>query len=157
LKGSDPRRRRTTHSFGGVASATPPRLDARRPAAILTRPFENASTRPLDSSSMQRHDELLERIRAAANRIGSHIRETPLVDSHTVSASLGLAVPLKAENLQRGGSFKLRGALNKILTLDDDERRRGVIAYSAGNHAQGVALAAQLFSVPATIVMPADT
>jgi threonine dehydratase len=106
---------------------------------------------------MARHDDLLDRIRAAADRIGPHIRQTPLVDSHTLGASLGVEVHLKAENLQRAGSFKLRGALNKILTLDEEERRHGVIAYSAGNHAQGVALAAQIFGVPATIVMPADT
>ncbi|MBI1850849.1 MAG: threonine ammonia-lyase [Planctomycetes bacterium] len=106
---------------------------------------------------MQRHDDLFAKIREAADRIAPYIHETPLVYSHTLSASLGFDVHFKAENLQRAGSFKIRGALNKILSLDESERRRGVIASSAGNHAQGVALAAQMFSVPATIVMPADT
>jgi len=63
-------------------------------------------------------------------------------------------VRLKCENLQRAGSFKIRGAMNALLQLDPDERRRGVVAFSSGNHAQGVALASQLLGIPATIVMP---
>jgi threonine dehydratase len=66
-------------------------------------------------------------------------------------------VRFKCENLQRAGSFKIRGALNALLQLDDDQRRRGVVAFSSGNHAQGVALAAKLLGIPATIVMPENS
>src|SRR2546428_7972646 len=68
----------------------------------------------------------------------------------------GFAVFLKCENLQRAGAFKIRGALNKLLTLTPDERRRGVVAFSSGNHAQGVALAAQMTETTAIICMPSD-
>ena len=94
----------------------------------------------------------LERIRAAAARLAEHVRETPTVYSYTFSESAGCDVYLKLENLQRTGSFKLRGAYNTISQLDG----RPVVAYSSGNHAQGVAAAAKLLGVPATIVMPAD-
>ncbi len=106
---------------------------------------------------MSTYGDTFARIQDAARRIEPYIRRTPLLYSHSLTAASGVDVYLKTENLQRAGSFKLRGALNKILSLDESERRRGVIASSAGNHAQGVALAAQLFNVPATIVMPAET
>lgn len=93
-------------------------------------------------------------IEEAARRIAPYVRRTPLERSRTCSRLTGAEVYLKLENLQRTGSFKLRGALNKILQLDPEQRRRGVIAASAGNHAQGVAVAAALAGVPATIVMP---
>lgn len=96
-------------------------------------------------------------IRAAAERLAPHVRETPTVYSYTFSESLGADVHLKLENLQRTGSFKVRGALNKILLLSDAERARGLVAASAGNHAQGVALAAQLAGCTAKIVMPVST
>ena len=99
----------------------------------------------------------LPRIREAAARIGSYVRRTPTVYSYTFSESAGLDVWLKLENLQRTGSFKIRGALNKLLALDPEQRSRGLIAASAGNHAQGVALAARLCEAPATIVMPRST
>ena len=98
----------------------------------------------------------LDDIRAAAERIAPYIHQTPLVSSATLSALAGCELRLKAEYLQRGGSFKLRGALNKLLTLDQVQRERGVVAFSSGNHAQGVALGARLLGIPATIVMPAD-
>lgn len=79
---------------------------------------------------------------------------TPLLPELRLSQLLGARVTLKAESLQRAGSFKIRGAYNKINHMSDVERKRGVIAASAGNHAQGVALAASLYGVPATIVMP---
>ncbi len=79
---------------------------------------------------------------------------TPLLPELRLSQLLGARVALKAESLQRAGSFKIRGAYNKINHMSDVERKRGVIAASAGNHAQGVALAASLYGVPATIVMP---
>ena len=102
-------------------------------------------------------EEALARIRAAAGVIAPHARRTPTVYSHTFSEIAGAEVWLKLENLQRTGSFKLRGALNKIASLGATERARGLVAASAGNHAQGVALAAKLCGVRATIVMPAAT
>ncbi len=99
----------------------------------------------------------LERIRAAAAQLAGYVRETPTVYSHTFSESAGCDVYLKLENLQRTGSFKLRGALHMLMQLPEEQRRRGLIAASAGNHAQGVALAAQLLSAQATVVMPERT
>lgn len=96
-------------------------------------------------------------VRDAAKRLAPYVRETPTVYSYTFSEILGSDVHLKLENLQRTGSFKVRGALNKILMLTDEERRRGLVAASAGNHAQGVALAAQLAGCGAKIVMPEAT
>jgi threonine dehydratase len=95
-------------------------------------------------------------IEAAALRLAPHAVMTPLLSSPNVDARLGFRLLIKAENLQRTGSFKFRGALNALLSLDGVSRKRGVVAYSSGNHAQGVAAAAQLLGVPATIVMPAD-
>jgi threonine dehydratase len=90
-----------------------------------------------------------ERIRGAAHR-------TPVLTSRTFNQLAGCEVFFKAENLQRMGAFKFRGAYNKIASLPNDVRRRGIIAYSSGNHAQAVALSAKLFEIPAAIVMPAD-
>jgi threonine dehydratase len=99
----------------------------------------------------------LEFIRSAAGRLAPYVRETPTVYSYTFSESAGCDVWLKLENLQRTGSFKLRGALNKLLSMSPEQRQRGLVAASAGNHAQGVALAAQLLGSKATIVMPVHT
>jgi threonine dehydratase len=93
-------------------------------------------------------------IHAAAQRLKSHIFDTPCVPSRTLSAITGCEVFLKFENLQFTASFKERGALNKLAQLDAEERARGVLAVSAGNHAQGVAYHAQRLGIPATIVMP---
>jgi threonine dehydratase len=93
-------------------------------------------------------------VRAAAARIRPWVHRTPLLASQSLSDRLGVEVRLKCENLQRAGSFKIRGAMNTLLQLDEDARRRGVVAFSSGNHAQGVALAARLLGIPATIVMP---
>jgi threonine dehydratase len=98
-----------------------------------------------------------ERIRRAAHELRSYLRRTPTVFSYTFSESAGCQVHLKLENLQRTGSFKLRGALWKILALSEAERARGLVAASAGNHAQGVALAARLLGASAVIVMPEST
>jgi threonine dehydratase len=95
-------------------------------------------------------------IRDAAARIAPVARRTPVVTSSTFDARAGARVFFKCENLQRGGAFKFRGAFNAISQLDREARRRGVVAYSSGNHAQGVALAARILGVPATIVMPHD-
>jgi threonine dehydratase len=96
-------------------------------------------------------------IRKAAARIRGRIHPTPLLTSHSLSERAGVEVRLKCENLQRAGSFKIRGAMNALLLLEDEERRRGVVAFSSGNHAQGVALAAKLLGIPATIVMPENS
>ncbi|MEF7612789.1 threonine ammonia-lyase [Aquincola sp. MAHUQ-54] len=93
-------------------------------------------------------------IHAAAGRLRGHLLETPCLPSRTLSAIAGCEVFLKFENLQFTASFKERGALNKLSLLTEDERRRGVLAVSAGNHAQGVAYHAQRMATPATIVMP---
>ncbi len=96
-------------------------------------------------------------IEAARERIGSHVRRTPMHSATSLGQRAGVELLLKAEQLQRTGSFKVRGALNKISCLTDDERERGVIAVSAGNHAQGVAFAASTLGVQAVIVMAASS
>ena len=96
----------------------------------------------------------LDDIRAAAQRIAGAVEATPCVHSRTLSQLTGAEVFLKFENLQFTASFKERGALNKLLSLDAAERKRGVIAMSAGNHAQAVAYHAARLGIPATIVMP---
>ncbi len=89
---------------------------------------------------------------AAAARIDEDVEHTPLVASHIE----GVRVWLKCEGLQTGGAFKLRGAANRLMQLTADERKAGVVAFSSGNHAQGVAIAAERLGIPATIVMPSD-
>ena len=97
-------------------------------------------------------------IRAAAGRIQGQVVRTPLVNSPRLALISGAnSVHLKLENQQFTGSFKDRGALNKLLSLTPEEAKRGVIAMSAGNHAQGVAYHAQRLGIPATIVMPKAT
>ena len=93
-------------------------------------------------------------VRAAAARLRGHVLDTPCLPSRTLGELLGCEVFLKFENLQFTASFKERGALNKIAQLSPQERARGVLAVSAGNHAQGVAYHAQRLGIPATIVMP---
>jgi threonine dehydratase len=95
-------------------------------------------------------------VKAAAARINPHAVLTPLVSSPALDAALGGRLLVKAECLQRTGSFKFRGAYNALAQLDPASRRGGVVAYSSGNHAQGVAAAAALLGVHATIVMPSD-
>ncbi|HWT06922.1 MAG TPA: threo-3-hydroxy-L-aspartate ammonia-lyase [Xanthomonadales bacterium] len=95
-------------------------------------------------------------VHAAAERLRGVTHRTPVVTSATLDARTGARVFLKAENLQRIGAFKIRGAYNTIAQLDPARKRGGVVAFSSGNHAQGVALAAKLLEVPATIVMPSD-
>jgi threonine dehydratase len=95
-------------------------------------------------------------IEAARARIGQHARVTPVYSSETLSRRAGRPVILKAENLQRTGSFKIRGALSKIQALDEAERAAGVVTASSGNHGQAVALAARESGVEATVFMPQD-
>jgi threonine dehydratase len=93
---------------------------------------------------------------AAARRLAGVALRTPLVTSPALDAATGARVFLKAETLQRTGSFKFRGAYNKLAQIDPAQRAGGVVAYSSGNHAQGVAAAAALLGMPALIVMPSD-
>src|SRR5437879_11919415 len=96
-------------------------------------------------------------IRAAAKRIAGAVEHSPFVHSRTLSKLTGAEIFLKFENLQFTASFKERGALNKLVSLSEAERKRGVIAMSAGNHAQAVAYHAARLGIPATIVMPETT
>lgn len=93
-------------------------------------------------------------VEKAYENIKDSIKKTPLMECKTLDEMLGCEVYLKLENLQKTGSFKIRGAVNKILNLSEEEKEKGVIASSAGNHAQGVALGARTANIPATIVMP---
>ena len=95
-------------------------------------------------------------IHGAASRIDGIVRSLPVQGARWLTEQVGGPVYLVPENLQRAGSFKIRGAYNRIAQLSDDERRRGVVAASAGNHAQGVALAGQLLDVAVTVFMPVD-
>lgn len=95
-------------------------------------------------------------VQAAAARIAPHAVRTPLVESAVLNALTGGRIFLKLEILQRTGSFKFRGACNRLAMIPQSERSNGVVAFSSGNHAQGVAAAAQLFGMPAVIVMPSD-
>jgi threonine dehydratase len=99
----------------------------------------------------------IEDIRTAAQRIDGAVLQTPMLISRTLSEIVGAEVWLKFENLQFTAAYKERGALNKLLQLTEEERARGVIAASAGNHAQAVAYHAKRLGIPATIVMPAAT
>jgi threonine dehydratase len=93
-------------------------------------------------------------IRQAAERIAGHVKRTPVLTNATLDELTGAHVFLKAEPLQRSGSFKARGAFNRLLKLGEHERRRGIVAYSSGNHGAAVALAAADLDIPAVIVAP---
>lgn len=95
-------------------------------------------------------------VRAAAARIAGHVHRTPVLTSRTADVLTGARLFFKAETFQRVGAFKARGAFSRLTLLSEAERRRGVVAFSSGNHAQAVALAARDLGVPATIVMPDD-
>jgi threo-3-hydroxy-L-aspartate ammonia-lyase len=99
----------------------------------------------------------LDDVRAAAGRIAGAAHRTPVLTSRAVDEATGATVLLKAENLQRGGAFKFRGAYNAVASLTDAERARGVATVSSGNHAQALALAARLHSTRAAILMPEDS
>lgn len=96
-------------------------------------------------------------VRDAAERLADWLQDTPVLESAVLNDRVGARVLVKAECLQHTGSFKVRGALNRLLTLSHDERRAGVVAFSSGNHAAAVAFAARLLRVPSTVVMPADS
>ena len=97
-----------------------------------------------------------EDVRAAARRLQGHAHRTPVLRSATLDQRLGAQLFFKCENFQRMGAFKFRGAFNALSRLSPEQRRAGVVAYSSGNHAQAVALSAQLLGLSATIVMPHD-
>lgn len=96
-------------------------------------------------------------IRQAAERIKPHVRRTPLIDSRLLTERLGTNVYLKLELLQKTGAFKVRGAFNKMLALTTEQKKRGIVAVSAGNHAQAVAYAARALGQKALILMPDST
>ncbi|MEP0962656.1 MAG: threonine/serine dehydratase [Roseobacter sp.] len=98
----------------------------------------------------------IDKIRAAQVRISGRIRKTPLLNAPLLDEIAGRRVWVKAECLQHTGSFKYRGALSAITALSDAERENGILAFSSGNHAQGIALAAKQAGAPAVIIMPAD-
>jgi len=95
-------------------------------------------------------------VESAARQIAGVAHKTPVATSRTVNARTGAQVFFKCENLQRGGAFKFRGAYNALSRLSPDERRRGVVTFSSGNHAQAIALAGQVLDIPRVIVMPSD-
>lgn len=95
-------------------------------------------------------------MRAAAAALRGVAHRTPVFTSRLIDRESGASLFFKCENLQRGGAFKFRGAYNALVRLDGAQRRRGVVAFSSGNHAQAVALAGQLLGIPVTIVMPLD-
>ena len=98
----------------------------------------------------------IDTIKEAQERIGKRVHRTPVMTSRSFNEAAGRQVFFKCENLQRAGAFKARGATNKILSLSDDEKRRGVLAVSSGNHAQAVALAAREAGIRAVVAIPAD-
>lgn len=101
-------------------------------------------------------DVSFEDIARASRRIAGHAHRTPVLRSRTADARVGAEVFFKCENFQRVGAFKFRGAFNALAQFDAAQRRAGVVSFSSGNHAQAIALAAQLLGIPATIVMPRD-
>ena len=95
-------------------------------------------------------------VAAAAHRLKGMAHRTPVLRSSTADKRLGAQLFFKCENLQRTGAFKFRGAFNTPAQFTDEQRERGVLAFSAGNHAQAIALSARLLDMPAAIVMPED-
>src|SRR5450432_2957353 len=95
-------------------------------------------------------------IESAAKQIAGAAHQTPVATSKTIDARTGARLFFKCENLQRAGAFKFRGAYNALSRLSPDERRRGVVTFSSGNHAQAIALAGRVLDIPRVIVMPSD-
>lgn len=129
-------------------------------AAQAIEPAARRRARPDDSIAHEMLGTLLvptvQDVLAAAEAIAAHVERTPLLRSPRLDALAGAPVWLKAECLQVTGSFKVRGAINAMLSLDAGQRARGVVAYSTGNHGQAIAWAARQMGVPATVVMPVD-
>src|SRR5947199_8932017 len=95
-------------------------------------------------------------VAVAAEHLAGHAHRTPVMTSHTVDERTGARVFFKCENFQRMGAFKFRGAYNALAQLSPEEKRRGAIAFSSGNHAQAVALAGKILEVKTLIIMPAN-
>ena len=95
-------------------------------------------------------------VQAARSRIAGMAHRTPVLTSRTADATTGATLFFKAENLQRTGAFKFRGAYNAISALEDSAREKGILAFSSGNHAQAIAHAATLLGAPSVIIMPSD-
>lgn len=110
----------------------------------------------MNTSSLSTHLPTYDDVALAADRIAGMAHRTPVLTSRTVNEEFGAEVFFKCENLQRAGAFKFRGAYNALSKFAPEQRRAGVVAFSSGNHAQAIALAAQLLGIPATIVMPHD-
>ena len=117
----------------------------------VTRPHPEAGT-PATVTPQVTFDD----VTAAAHRLAGIAHRTPVATSRTIDERLGARVVFKGEHLQRGGAFKFRGAYNALVQLTPEQRARGVLTYSSGNHAQAVALVCRLLGIPATIVMPQD-
>jgi threonine dehydratase len=101
-------------------------------------------------------DNMFEFVRAASKRLRGHAHMTPIMSSRTLNQRVGAEVYLKCENFQRAGAFKFRGAYNAMSQLSDNDRKRGVVTHSSGNHAQAIALVGGLLGIQTTIVMPDD-
>jgi threonine dehydratase len=110
----------------------------------------------VESPSLEAELVIYDRVAEAAARIKGQAHRTPVLTSRTIDQRLGGQIFFKCENLQRAGAFKFRGAFNALSLLNEDQRKRGVITYSSGNHAQAIALAGQILNIPAAIVMPKD-
>jgi len=134
-----------------VTPVDPPSV---QPAGVEPASVEPAGVEPQDGGIVEI---TFADVRAAAERIGPHVHRTPVVRSHLLDEWAGAELHLKAENLQRVGAFKMRGATNAVLRLDDDIAARGVAAHSSGNHGAALALAARIRGIPARIVMPSNT
>jgi threonine dehydratase len=106
----------------------------------------------LESLTLPTYDD----VKAAAGRLEGHAHRTPVLTSRQANEQLGAELFFKCENFQRMGAFKFRGAFNALSRFDTAQRKAGVVAFSSGNHAQAIALSAQLLGIPATIVMPSD-
>ncbi len=138
-----------------MASAASMRLCMNEAIALFAAAGRASDCSMLHPASMQ--PPTIDDIRAAAQRIEGAVIRTPMMKSRTLSEIIGAEIWLKFENLQFTAAYKERGALNKLLHLTPEERARGVIAASAGNHAQAVAYHAKRLGIPATIVMPLHT
>lgn len=132
---------------------------------FLTREREHKQTHESDGATMTSDtpdtsetpaSPTFDDILAAAERLQGQAHRTPVAHSRSLDATAGMSVWLKCEQFQRAGAFKFRGAYNRIASLPAEQRARGIIAFSSGNHAQAVALTAQIFGVPAVICMPTD-
>jgi threo-3-hydroxy-L-aspartate ammonia-lyase len=120
--------------------------------SVGERPIMTEPTAEREQTLAATYDDVV----AAAERLRGQAHRTPVMHGSSFDAGAGMEVYLKCEQFQRGGAFKFRGAYNKIASLPAEERTRGVIAFSSGNHAQAVALCARLFAIPAVICMPTD-